>query len=480
MLTAAAAIRLIGVTTRGIQYDDAFSILLASRPVADILKGTAADTMPPLYYLVLHVWQFLGKSVAFLRLPGILFSLGIIVLAYLLVNRFAGRTAAIWTAAIVTISPLQYYHAQDVRMYTLATLFILGWNLAALELAYRVKPSVFIWFSLILCGAGALYSHALAGFGLLAPYVYFLVKRNWQGLMRLLIAGLATTFMYLPWLVMVPGQIAKVQNAFWTPRPGIVEILQSGIMLLGDIPSPPLVMGVVLFCVLSISVLCGMEVWTNRKYNQSLVFFLFIAIIPPVCLFVLSYMMRPMFVSRGFLSAYIGAAAIIGILAARARTPVQILIGTFVLAASVITLPFQITYNRFPRSPFQSASQFLEETVKDGDVILHDNKLSFFPVKVYSPNLPSRFLGDKPGSPNDTLAAATQSALGISAYMDATDAVSDYGRVFFVVFQETITEYKSIGGHPVIRELSGLFGQPVDHVFGDLLILEFPPKIKTP
>ncbi len=479
MLTAAAAIRLIGVTTRGIQYDDAFSILLAARPVLDILKGTAADTMPPLYYLLLHVWQFLGSSIAFQRLPGILFSLGIVVLAYLLVNRLAGRTAAIWTGAIVTVSPLQFYHAQDVRMYALATLFILGWNLASLELSHRAKPGVVIWFALILCGTGALYSHALAGFGLLAPYVYFLFKKNWSGIRRLMYTGLAAVFLYLPWLVMVPGQIAKVQRAFWTPRPGIVEILQSMIMLFGDIPSPPLVMGVVLFCGLTITALCVMEFWRNRGNSQSLVFFLLLTIIPPVSLFILSYVMRPMFVPRGFLSAYIGAAAVIGILAARARPPVQILIGSLVLASAVLTLPSQISYDRFPRSPFQSATQFLEETVKDGDVVLHDNKLSFFPFKVYSPHLPSRFLADKPGSQNDTLAAETQSALGITAEMDSVKAIIGSDRVFFVVFQVTIEEYASMGGHPVIRELRDMLGQPVEHVFGDLLILEFPPKIKT-
>lgn len=409
-------------------------------------------------------------------MPGIIFSLGIIILAYFLADRIAGRSSAIWTAAILAVSPLQYYHAQDVRMYTLATLFILGWDLTALELERAGKARGMIWPGLILCGAGALYSQALSGFGLLAPFAYYFLNKNWQALKKLTIAGIATIFLYLPWLIIVPAQIAKVQTAFWTPRPGLVEIIQSVIMIFGDIPSPPVVLGVVLFCAFAIAVLCGIETWRNRKEIRNLLFFVCVAVIPPICLFALSYLMRPMFVPRGFLSAYVGLSAIIGILVAKARQPVQIVVGTLVVAAAVLTLPTQIAYDRFPRSPFQTAAQFLEiETIK-GDVVLHDNKLSFFPFKVYSPDIPSSFLADKPGSQNDTLAKDTQTALGFSADIDAADVVTDSGRLYFVVFQETIDEYKSAGGHPVIRELKNLLGKPVDNIFGDLHVLEFPRK----
>lgn len=476
ILTAATVIRLLGITTRGIQYDDAFSILLAARPINEIIQGTAADTMPPLYYFILHFWQMLGTSIAFQRLPGILFSLGTIVLAFAIVRRLANLPAAIWTASILAVSPLQFYHAQDLRMYSLATLFILGWNLAAIVLAEEEtsrKKRIWNWIWLVICGAGALYSHALAGFGLLAPYVYFAWKKDWKKLGSLVLAGLLSIAVYFPWLMVVPGQISKVQQAFWTPRPGVVEILQSVIMILGDIPSPPLVLGIVLFCTISTALFCGIEFFRPGKTNHSLHFFICMALIPPVCLFALSYLMRPMFVPRGFLSAYIGLSACIGILAARSKTLEKFLIGGFILAASAMTLPGQIAFANFPRSPFQSATQYLQSEVQERDIILHDNKLSYFPFEVYAPELNSRFLVDASGSANDTLAVQTQNALHISAETDVGKAIVGAHRVFFVVFQQTIHEYASTGGHPVIQELTGLAGQPVEHSFGDLTLLEY-------
>jgi mannosyltransferase len=482
-MTGAAAIRLIGVTTRGIQYDDAFSILLSARPFSEIIQGTGADTMPPLYYFILHLWQKAGTSVAFLRLPGILFSLAIILLAYLLVKRLANPSAAVWTAAILAISPLQNYHAQDLRMYSLATLLILGWDLAAIEISEQNlsrNVPIWKWLLLILCGTGALYSHALAGFGLLAPYANFLWKRDWKKTGWLALAGAVSILLYLPWLVFVPGQIAKVQQAFWTPRPGVVEILQSIIMILGDIPAPPFILGGVLFCCLCVGILGVIECVRHKADNSRLTFFLWMTLIPPLCLFLLSYIMRPMFVPRGFLSAYIGAAAIMGILIERARPIEKYLMGGLILVAAVLTLPNQISFNRFPRSPFQPAARYIQSVARDGDLVLHDNKLSYFPFRVYEPGLTGHFLADAPGSENDTLAEETMAALHITADKNVMKAVEGSERVFFVVFQETISEYSAAGGHPVTQQLGHLAGEPVVHAFGDLLVLEYSMAGKRP
>ena len=61
----ALALRLIGIASREIQYDDAFSIFLARQNLPNIIRGTAADTMPPLYYFLLHYWQLISGSLPF-------------------------------------------------------------------------------------------------------------------------------------------------------------------------------------------------------------------------------------------------------------------------------------------------------------------------------------------------------------------------------------------------------------------------------
>jgi hypothetical protein len=478
ILTGAAVIRLLGITTRGIQYDDAFSILLAGRSLEQIVSGTAADTMPPLFYFLLHFWEKLGTSVAFLRLPEIFFSLGIIFVTYRIVEKAVNREAAIWAAAILAVSPLQFYHAQDIRMYSLATLLILEWDWAALEWSRIQSPREMDWWKwavMLLCGAGALYSHALAGFGLLVPYVYFLLKRDWKHLVWMGFAGVIALGLYTPWLLLVPGQIAKVQHAFWTPVPGIVEVFQAVIMAFGDIPTPVWVLGFVLFAAICVTVLSVISLVRNRKDNHGLLFFVLMMLVPPVSLFILSYIMRPMFVPRAFLSSYVGMSAVLGVILSRSRVVEKCLIGGFIAACAICTLPVSITYDKFPRSPFQEAGDYLEQSAGQNDIVLHDNKLSYFPMKVYEPTLNSTFLADEPGSANDTLAKRTMQALDINAITDVGSAIQGVDRVFFVVFAQTIEEYSGAGGHPIIKELTELAGGPVKHEFGDLYVLEFNP-----
>ncbi|MDO8969156.1 MAG: glycosyltransferase family 39 protein, partial [Saprospiraceae bacterium] len=121
-------LRCIGLQERSIAYDDAFSIFLARQSLPNIITGTAADTMPPLYYFLLHGWiQSGGLGLAWLRLLSVLLNLGGVLFLYGITVRLAGDRAGLWAAFLSAISPLQIYHAQDLRMYALLVLCQLGY-----------------------------------------------------------------------------------------------------------------------------------------------------------------------------------------------------------------------------------------------------------------------------------------------------------------------------------------------------------------
>src|SRR5512142_161399 len=162
-------LRLIGLESRSLQYDDTFSIFLSARSLPEILSGTAADTMPPLYYFLLHYWMLLGQSAWFIRLLSVILSLVAVFLLYRLVACWFGRAAAGWAAFLAAISPLLIYHGQDVRMYALLVVCQLGylwfftriWQGEAFttNLSQDWKRNLVLWSGLVLCGAGAMYSH---------------------------------------------------------------------------------------------------------------------------------------------------------------------------------------------------------------------------------------------------------------------------------------------------------------------------------
>ncbi|HMK07821.1 MAG TPA: hypothetical protein VK449_02200, partial [Anaerolineales bacterium] len=138
-------------------------------------------------------------------------------------------------------------------------------------------------------------------------------------------------------------------------------------------------------------------------------------------------------------------------------------------------LSAQAMYRAFPRSPFPEATAFLSTTAADGDLVLHSNKLSYFPMDVYAPDLRQVFLTDIPGSHNDTLAPATQQALELTAQDDVQRAVDGARRVRFVIFQRELDEYALTPTKmpPALKWLSQSARESGRTAFNDLWVYDF-------
>lgn len=473
-------IRLVNIQYRGIQYDDAFSVFLAQRSLGEIIRGTAADTMPPLYYFLLHFWLKLGQSVGFLRILSVILSLGGVALVYFWVAEIIDQKSALWAALLMAISPFQYYHAQDLRNYSLLLCAQLGY----LFFFYRIlrgekfppQKRAIAWVGLVLCGVVAMYTHNVAGLGLILPDFYLILKRQWKTLIKFCLAQGVIALAALPWLLYVPGQVAKIQAAWWQGRPGLVEWVQIPVMWVMGLPLQGIWLAFGVFVGLETLALV-IFVWVrNRVQEDGFDFLAFICGGLPLVLFIVSYLLKPIFIPRAFIvahSAFLGLSGWV-ITHQWKRGVGKLILGGFLFGA-VIGIPAQAFYDQFPRSPFQQAAADLSAEIGDGDVVVHDNKLSYFPFRFYVPSLPQEFIRDIPGSGNDTLAPGSQAAMGIFPKPDLESATGNSKRVFFVVFTQTIQEYQNLGEmeHPSLLWLRGRFRQVMHRFYNDLEVYAF-------
>ena len=209
----AAVLRVIAISSRNIQYDDAFSYFLAKQSFSEIIKGTAADTMPPLFYFLLHLWQLISREIWFLRFLSVFLSLGAITFLFLLLFRAFNRIAGLWGAFFAAISPLQIYHAQDIRMYALLAFcgmaylfyFYSTWNCIN-----QTNRGNWNWVGLIVFGLGTMYTHNLGIFWIISPICFLIIKRDWKYLWKFLACLIIVGLLSLPWLVFLPGQMQKI------------------------------------------------------------------------------------------------------------------------------------------------------------------------------------------------------------------------------------------------------------------------------
>lgn len=479
-------LRLISIESRSVSYDDTFSIFLSARPLPQIITGTAADTMPPLYYFLLHFWMMMNQSVWFIRLLSVLLSLAAITLLFWLVQYWFGRPAAGWAAVLAAVSPLLIYHGQDVRMYALLVVCQLSYLLFFTRIWFAWKQSEgqtartyggwVNWIGLVLSGAAAMYSHNVAIFALVVPNVYLLLRREWKLLLRLIAAQALIGLLGLPWLLMVPGQVAKVQRAWWLSRPGLIHVIQAVIMMVASLPLPFPLMALVLLLSLQILAMLILALWRNRRQNPDTGLLLALLIVPPTLLFIVSYIVKPVFVSRTFLVSSLAYDALAGlVIVSTWKNHIgKLIAGAFLLAAAV-SLPFHYTHNTHPRSPYLPAVEYLAAQPLAETVIVHETKLSYFPAHFYAPDLPQTFLADPPGSANDNLALGSQQAMQIFPVADLEFAVSESRSVYFITFSQTFREYEEMGlpEHPNIRWLEDHFRRADRQVFSDLEIFHY-------
>ncbi len=480
----AVILRCIFINTRNIQYDDAFSYFLARASIDNIIRGTAADTMPPLFYFILHFWQMVSDEIWFLRLLSVFLSLGALLFLFGLVKNSISITAGLWAALFAVISPLQIYHAQDIRMYALFACCGMGYLYFFFQLWNDdLKPTrkTWKWVGLILFGASAMYTHNLAVFCVLSPVIFVVMKRDWKFLWKYILALFIIALTTAPWLIMVPGQVQKIQNAFWTPRPGIVEVMQSIMLLTFNLPESNKILffgGAILAAYIFILVIY--RLFRNLSKAPNLLLLTAISFFPPLLLFLLSYLIRPVFVIRGFIPSQM---AFLGLTAAIAALDWKIHLGKIlaglVILNAVISYPALFSYSEFPRSPFARASIQIHDAVKDDFFIVHDNKLSFFPIHYYFPSTSQVFLKDQPGTANDTFATTSQEAMEIFPVDNIDTASTGRNKLVYIVFREAAREYEEQNQpHPVISWLKSNFTLTEEKSIGDLKLLYFERDIK--
>lgn len=146
LVLLAMALRVPRLDFQPLWWDEGYSIWFANQPVTEILRLTALDIHPPLYYILLGGWsQWFGLSPAALRLFSVLVGVLAIPLIYVVGRRLAGWRSGMLAAILLAISPLHIFYSQEVRMYGLAvtwSLLALGFSARWLEVGTRGRRMV--------------------------------------------------------------------------------------------------------------------------------------------------------------------------------------------------------------------------------------------------------------------------------------------------------------------------------------------------
>jgi hypothetical protein len=138
----ALTIRVIDLGGRSLWVDEGATAVNSRLGLDQILGGEDQDfEHPPGYYALINLTSRISDSEAGLRLPSAVASALAAAVTYLVGRRLGGHLTGLLAAAILIVSPIDLWYAQEARQPALAALAIIGgiWGLARRDwLGYSV------------------------------------------------------------------------------------------------------------------------------------------------------------------------------------------------------------------------------------------------------------------------------------------------------------------------------------------------------
>lgn len=210
----AFALRVLQLDFQPLWWDEGWSLYFAAADVGSMLRLTAVDIHPPLYYLLLRLWQgaaLLGSGPAAIRFLSVIVGTATVPVMYVTGRRLLGEKGGLLAALLLAVSPFHIYYSQEVRMYGLLTLLGLLALYAALRLE-ELPHSLWVWLGYVGAATAALYTEYYAAALLLGLNVAMVVhwarkRRPWAALWPWWAAQAAVALLYLPWVWYAGGKL---------------------------------------------------------------------------------------------------------------------------------------------------------------------------------------------------------------------------------------------------------------------------------
>jgi mannosyltransferase len=391
VLLLGATLRIYDLGAESYWLDEAIMIQLTSGSTADILAEYSASGRPPVYVWLTFSWvQIFGASEAAARALSALIGSGAILAIYYVGKELFGRHVGLSSALLMALSEMQIFHAQNLRYYSLVillTLISFLYYIRMLRTGSLAQLTVWAITNLLL-----FFTHFLTVLVFPAQVLHFLIfHRRYRSLWlpwalaQASLAVAATWHLVLPLFQRTVVEGGPAPGPSWIP-PTELSMLYRTVReyLLSTTPLRETIVPAVVVFVVGLLLfwlvqgparlrrsLFALKADLRRFIGNwpSLLLVSLWLIFPPLSLFGLSLLLRPMFVDRYTLSAAPALYLLIagGLWSVRRLVPTTLVLVAFM----VLTLPgiFQY-YQRDNNEQWREVATYVAAAGRPGDAVV--------------------------------------------------------------------------------------------------------------
>ena len=197
--------------------DECFSINLARMHFDEMLKATAADVHPPLYYAWLMLLiSVLGDSAWVIRLSAFIPYVLTVIFGLTIIRKEFGKRVSVLFITFCSITDMAIKYNVEARMYSFAALMVLlSFFFMYQILEHGGSRACYVLFTV--CSLGAAYLHYYALLAVAFFYLALLIIqwKNKKERKRVLIVYGLTILCYLPWLGQFLTTFQRTADSFW-------------------------------------------------------------------------------------------------------------------------------------------------------------------------------------------------------------------------------------------------------------------------
>lgn len=388
ILALAIALRFYHLTSAAIWGDEGSSLLLSEYAATDLWFHAAHDVHPPLYFLLLRGWiEVFGDSIGSIRSMSAIPGAVVVGLGIWLTQQLSTRRAAVLAGLLLALLPTAVRYSQEVRMYSLLGVWLLGATLALVYWMRQPERTRYLAAYVVLMSAG-FYTHYFTALCVLVHWAYLGLQPPGQRLITRKawwLANVTIVLLYLPWLPNLLNLVQhvdqlKVGGDIGWEEPVNLLSLPSMIwqFLLQDEAVevwPPLFW---LFPLLLVAVV-AMTAWHFRPARLLALFFL----LPLLLVYGVSFI-SPVFIER-YLTVYaLGLPILIALAIDRLPSRLAWLgAALFVLVAGVELLGLKNTFTVDEQDQFNVPVEFINRNYQEDDRIVLSDMLWYLSYVYY-------------------------------------------------------------------------------------------------
>jgi len=449
---------------RDFSFDEAFTILITRQTTPmEIIQNMINDTTPPLYYLLIYIWQKVLPHFQDTRIFSLLTGLLGIYLMYYFGEKLFSKRVGLIAAIINATTPLSIYNSQNARMYTLGFIWSAYLTYVLIKIYTSKNPLLSQYFILGLILLLGLFTHYFFVFYGTAILCFAFFDENARRQKRIIFCLFSILIIFLPWAVLISvsphADYISENNLFKIPLSIITQFVSidqiGGLWQASALTTSRIAkISMVTFFIL-LPLVIKMYLVLKRKEEEripKLLFFL-VATTFLSTIFV-SYTIMPIMSFHGFSiftpALYLLLAYLVSTYALQLR---HFILSLFVILSVGINLWFTRGYTYSS----QQTARILLEKYKAGDSIYYGDIIPLAPLLVYVPQLPQYLLFDNP-----SVSKMTAQHLGITTQPFAISS-SESSRIWIIydtttyraITMKTIENEKNSEWHSLFKYKTG-------------------------